>query len=202
MHFEPWTHLGARMAIDADNLFREVVRVRQAIVESNDDHLPDRLKSLEQVLDEMVRINKALRLGSANEKLVALLNDWTLAGEKRLTLDFDALHAYSALAGVRIKPSLNTSINWRERLEMESWLRTATVSDVLQPNISDIVVFSRTGQMGIMHVLGPLSFINFKKWVVMQPARSVRQVQDDLQQIHLVEQLIAADLLSSTYDQY
>lgn len=32
--------------------------------------------------------------------------------------------------------------------------------------------------------------------------RSARQVQQDQQQIGLVEQLIAADMLSSTFDQY
>lgn len=150
----------------------------------------------------MVRINKVLRLGTANEKLVALLNDWTLADEKRLTLGFDALHAYSALAGGRIKQFSKANLNWREHLELQSWLSKAAEYGVLQPNITDHIVYSRTGQMGIMHVLGPLSFLRFKKWVVMQPERSVRQVQQDQQQIDLVEQLIAENLLSSTYDQY
>jgi hypothetical protein len=53
-----------------------------------------------------------------------------------------------------------------------------------------------------MHVLGPLSFIAFKRWLSTQPERSASQAQQDQQQIDVVEQLIAADLLSSTYDQY
>jgi hypothetical protein len=56
--------------------------------------------------------------------------------------------------------------------------------------------------MGVMHVLGPLSFLKFKKWLATRPERSARQVQQTQKQIDLVEQLIAADLLSSTYDQY
>lgn len=200
--FETWTHLGTRMAIDAGVLFREVVRVRQALVEGSDDYLSDKLKSLVEVLDEMVRINKVLRLGSASEKMVALLHDWSLAGEDRLVLGGEALQVYAALASCRIKPTWQTRFNQRENHEMTVLLRTASESGVLQPNVTDQVVFSRGGRMGIMHVLGPLSFITFKRWLSTQPERSARQVQQDQQQIALVEQLIAADLLSSTYDEY
>lgn len=190
------------MAIDSDTLFREVIRVRKALLEGSDDRMPDRLKSLTQVLEEMVRVNKVLRLGCVSEKMVELLNDWSLASEDHLVLGFEALHAYAALAGCRIKPSPHTSFNWHEHQELEALLRTATESGVLQPNITNQIVFSRAGRMGIMHVLGPLSFLKFKRWLVMLPEWSVRQVQQAQQQIDLVERLIAADLLSSTYDQY
>lgn len=201
-HFEAWTHLGTRMAIDSGTLFREVVRVRKALLDGSDEHLSDRLISLTEVLDEMVRINKVLRLGSASEKMVTQLNEWSLAGDDYLVLGGEALQAYSALASCRIKPSVQTSFNRHENQEMTALLRKATESGVLQPNITDQVVFSGAGQMGIMHVLGPLSFIKFKRWLSMQPERSARQSQQDQQQIALVERLIAADLLSSTYDQY
>lgn len=200
--FETWTHLGTRMAIDAGVLFREVVRVRQALVEGSDDYLSDKLKSLVEVLDEMMRINKVLRLGSASEKMVSQLNEWSLDGDDCLVLGVEALQAYAALAGCRIKPSMQTNFNRHENQEMTALLRTATASGVLHPNVADQVVFSRAGRMGIMHVLGPLSFITFKRWLSTQPERSARQVQQDQQQIALVEQLIAADLLSSTYDEY
>ncbi|MFM1907426.1 MAG: hypothetical protein RLZZ591_1103 [Pseudomonadota bacterium] len=201
-HFDTWTHLGARMAIDADTLFREVVRVRRALLEGSDEHLSNRLKSLTQVLDEIVRINKVLRLGCVNEKMVTLLDDWSLAGKDHLVLGFEALHAYAALASCRIKPSPHTNFNWHEHQKLGALLRRATDSGVLQPNITNQVVFSRAGRMGIMHVLGPLSFLKFKRWLVMQPGQTVHQVQQTQQRIDLVERLIAADLLSSTYDQY
>ncbi len=164
--------------------------------------MSDRLKSLTQVLDEMERIAKVLKLGCVSEKMVALLNGWSLAGDDRLVLGVEALQAYAALAGCRIKPSRQTRFNRNENHEMTVLLRTATESGVLQPNVTDQVVFSKGGKMGIMHVLGPLSFLKFKKWLTTQPERSERQTQQDQQQIDVVEQLIAADLLSSTYDQY
>ncbi len=190
------------MAIDSDTLFREVVRVRKALLEGSDDHMSDRLKSLTQVLDEMERIAKVLKLGCVSEKMVALLNDWSLTGDDRIVLGVEALQAYAALAGCRIKPSPQTSFNQREYQTMETLLRTATESGVLHPNVTDQVVFSTAGKMGIMRVLGPLSFLAFKKWLATRPERSVRQVQQARQQIDLVERLIAADLLSSTYDHY
>lgn len=201
-NFETWTDLGARMAIDAGTLFREVIRVRKALLAGNDDGMSDRLKSLTQVLDEMERINRALKLGCVTEKMVAQLNVWSLADGDHLVLSVEALQAYAALAGCRIKPSPQTSFNQRENHEMTVLLRTAIESGVLQPNITNQVVFSKGGKMGIMHVLGPLSFLKFKKWLTTQPERSPRQTQHDQQQIDVVEQLIAADLLSSTYDQY
>lgn len=201
-NFETWTDLGTRMAIDSGTLFHEVVRVRKALLEGSDDRMSARLKSLTQVLDEMERVNKALRLGCANEKMVALLNDWSLGGEGHLVLGAEALQAYAVLAGCRIKPPPHTSFNWRENQELGALLRIATDSGVLQPNFTDQIVFSKAGKMGIMHVLGPLSFLRFKRWQVMQPEQAVRQVQKARQQIDLVERLISSDLLSSTYDQY
>lgn len=201
-NFETWTDLGARMAIDASTLFREVIRVRKALLAGKDDRMSDRLKSLTQVLDEMERINKVLKLGCVSEKMVAQLNVWSLADDDHLVLSVEALQAYAALAGCRVKPSPQTSFNQHENHEMTALLRTATESGVLQPNYTDQVVFSRGGRMGIMHVLGPLSFLRFKRWLAMQPERTARQAQQDQQQIDIVEQLIAADLLSSAYDQY
>ena len=168
----------------------------------SDDRLSDRLKSLTEVLDEMVGVNRVLKLGYVSEKMVAVLNDWSLAGEDHIVLGFEALHAYAVLASCRIKPSPHTSFNWREHQKLGALLRGATESGVLQPNITNQVVFSRAGRMGIMHVLGPLSFLKFKQWLVKQPGQTVHQVQQAQQQIDLVERLIAEDLLSSTYDQY
>lgn len=201
-HFDTWTELSIRMAIDSGNLFREVIRVRKALTAGRDDRLSDRLKSLTQASDEMVAINKALRLGCVSEKMVEVLNERSMAAEDHLVLGFEALHAYAVLAGCRIKPSPSTSFNCREHKELAALLRTAIDSGVLQPNTTDQVVFSRAGRMGIMHVLGPLSFLQFKRWLAVHPDRSVRQVQQAQQQIDLVERLIAADLLSSTNDQY
>lgn len=200
--FEVWTHLGTRMAIDASTLFHEVMRVRKALREENDDRMRERLKSLTRVLNETERILKGLRLGCAREEMVRLLNDWELAGESRLILGAEALQAYGALASCRIKPISSTKFNWREQREMEALLQKATDSGVLQPNVADPVVFSRSGRLGIMHVLGPLSFLKFKKWLVSQPERTKHQVQQDNLQISVIERLIAADLLSATYDLY
>lgn len=200
--FEVWTHLGTRMAIDASNLFHEVVRVRKAVREENDERMRERLKSLTRELDETERILKGLRLGCAREDMVRLLNDWELAGERRLVLGAEALEAYGALAGCRIKPISSTKFNWREQRELEGWLQKATDSGVFQPTVTDPVVFSRAGRLGIMHVLGPLSFLKFKKWLASQPERSTHQVRQDNLQIDVVERLIAADLLSGTYDLY
>ena len=201
-NFENWTDLGARMAIDASTLFREVVRVRKALLAGSDDRISDRFKSLTQVPDEMERINTVLKLGCVSEKMVEPLNDWALTDDDRLVLGVEALQAYAALAGCRIKTPPQTSFNRHENHEMTALLRTATDSGVLRPNITDQVVFSRSGRVSIMHVLGPLSFIEFKKWLLTRPERSARQALQDQQQIVLVEQLIAADLLSSTYEQY
>jgi hypothetical protein len=176
--------------------------VRKVLLAGSDDRMADRLKSLTHVLDEMERINKVLKLGCASEKLVTQLNDWSLVGDDCLVLGVEALQAYAALAGCRIKPTPQTSFNRHENQEVTALLRKATESGVLQPNVTDQVVFSKGGKMGIMHVLGPLSFIAFKRWLSTQPERSASQAQQDQQQIDVVEQLIAADLLSSTYDQY
>lgn len=190
------------MAIDSGTLFYEVVRVRKVLLEGSDDRMSDRLRSLTQVLDEMERINKVLRLGCVSEKMVTQLNDWSMAGDDCLVLGGEAVQAYAVLAGCRIKPPPRTSFNWRENQELGALLRIATDSGVLQPNFMEQIVFSRAGKMGIMHVLGPLSFLRFKRWQVMRPEQTVRQVQQAKWQIGLVERLIAAELLSSTYDKY
>lgn len=200
--FVTWTYLGTRMAIDASSLFHEAVRVRKALLEENDDRMRERLKTLTRLLDDTERVNKVLRLGCVREEMVKLLNDWELAGESRLVLGAEALQAYAVLASCRINQASGTKFNWREHREMEAMLRKATDSSVLQPNVTDQVVFSRSGRMGIMYVLGPLSFLKFKKWLVLQPERSIHQVRQDKLQIDVVEKLIAADLLSATYDSY
>ena len=71
--FEPWTSLSARMALDATNLFWEHLRVRRALREGDDDHLSARLESLTEVLDELVLVLKALKIGSVSEPLLELL---------------------------------------------------------------------------------------------------------------------------------
>lgn len=58
------------MSIDSGTLFREVIRVRKALAAGRDDRLSDRLKSLTQAMDEMVAVNKALKLGCVSEKMV------------------------------------------------------------------------------------------------------------------------------------
>lgn len=194
--------MGSRQGIDSTALFWEVLRVKKELLERDDPALRERQKSLTTVQYEYQRLNQALRLGCVSEKMVKLLNDWELAGETRLVLGFEAQHAYAVMAGVRAKKSPSTIFNWHEQREMEFLLRHATDSGVMQPNVSNQVVFSRSGRMGLMHVLNPLSFLKFKKWMATQPQRAVRQIDQDQQQVNFVEQLIADGLLSATYDIY
>lgn len=97
--------MGFRQAIDSSSLFKEVVRVQKALREENSSQLRARLNSLTKVLQEAERLNRALRLGDTSPKMVGLLNDWTLAGEDRLVLGFEAIHAYLVMAGARFKRS-------------------------------------------------------------------------------------------------
>ncbi len=194
--------MSSRQAIDSTSLFREVLRVKKELIEKDDSEMQQRLKSLTAVQEEYQRLNKALRLGCVSEKMIALLNDWEHAGENRLVLGFEAQHAYAVMAGARAKKSPSANFNRHEHREMERLLRHAIDSGVLRPNVSGQVVFSRTGKMGLMHVLNPLSFITFKKWMATQPQRSKRQIEQDRQQVDFVEQLIADGLLSATYDIY
>lgn len=200
--FETWSDIGFRQAIDASSLFREVVRVRKALREENNSELRARLNSLTKVLAEAERLNRALRLGDTSLKMVGLLNDWALAGEDRVVLGFEALHAYLVLAGARFKRSPTTKFNWHEQRGMDALLRRALDSGELQLNVSEQVVFAKSGRMGLMRVLNPLSYIKFKNWAATQPGRSVSQLEQDRLQVDVVEGLIAADLLSPTYDQY
>lgn len=200
--FETWSDIGFRQAIDGSSLFREVVRVRRALREENGSQLRARLNSLTKVLEEAERLNRAVRLGETSLKMVGLLDDWALAGEDRLVLGFEALHAYLVLAGARFKRSPGTKFNWHEQRGLEALLRRAVDSGELQLNSSAQVVFTKTGRMGLMRVLNPLSFIAFKKWAATQPGQSVSQMEQDRLQVDAVEGLIAADLLSATYDQY
>lgn len=194
--------MGSRMGIDSTSLFREVLRVKKELLKKDDIELRARLKSLTVVQEEYQRINRAVRLGCASEKMVKLLNDWEQAGERRLVLGFDALHAYAAIVGARARKSPSSIFNWHEHREMEQLLRHAKDCGALQPNVSDQVVFAQSGKMGLMNVLNPLSFINFKKWMATQPQRTARQIDQDRQQVDFVEQLIADGLLSATYDTY
>lgn len=194
--------MGSRMGIDSTSLFREVLRVKKELYEKDDIELWARLKSLTEVQEEYQRINRAVRLGCVSEKMVELLNDWELAGESRLVLGFEAQHAYAVMVGARARKSPSTNFNWHEHREMEQLLRQAMDSGVLQPNVSDQVVFAQSGKMGLMHVLNPLSFIKFKKWMATQPQRSAQQIHQDRQQVEFVEHLIAEGLLSATYDTY
>jgi len=200
--FETWSDMGFRQAIDSSSLFREVIRVRKALREENSSQLRARLNSLTKVLEEAERLNRALRLGDTSPKMVGLLGDWALAGEDRMVLGFEALHAYLVMAGARFKRSKSTKFNLHEQRGLEALLRRAVDAGKLQLNSSEQVVFTKTGRMGLMRVLNPLSFVEFKNWVATQPGRSASQLEQDQQQVDAVEGLIAAGLLSATYDQY
>lgn len=200
--FEPWTSLGARMALDATNLFWEHLRVRRALREDDDNHLFARLESLTEVLDELVLVLKALKIGSLSEPLVELLDEWALAGEERPVLGAPALHVYSILAGVRLKPNPSSNFNSDENLELENWLSQATKAGILKPNITEQVVFSVSGRPAAMHCIGPLSFIKFHNWLNAQPDRSALQTRQSQKQIDIIERLVSAGYLSATHDQY
>ena len=200
--FKTWTPLGARMAIDASNLFWEHLRVRKALFEKNDEQLSARLESLSEVLDELVVVLKALKIGCLSEPLVELLDTWALAGEERLVLCAPALHVYSTLAGVQLKPLPSSSFNEDENQQLKTLLSQAKETGVLEPNVTQQVVFSVSGRPGAMRVLGPLSFVKFHKWLTAQPGRSRLQIRQAQQHIDLVERLISAGYLSATYDQY
>lgn len=200
--FEAWTSLSARMVIDATTLYWEHLRVRKALREGDDVHLSVRLRSLTEVLDEMVLVLKALKIGSSSEPLVELLDAWALAGEKQLVLGAPALHAYAVLSGVKIKPLPSSSFNLDENQELESWLRQATETGVLLPNVTEQVIFSVSGRPGAIHVLGPLSFVKFHRWLNAQLGRSVLQIRQTQKQIDVVERLVSEGHLSATYDLY
>lgn len=190
------------MAIDTTTVFWEHLRVRRALRESDDNHLADRLQSLTEVLDELMLVLKALNIGSLSDPLVELLDAWALAGEERLVLGAPALHVYSTLAGVRLKPAPSSNFNAEENQELEDWLKQATEAGILEPNITEQVVFSVSGRPGAIRVLGPLSFIKFHNWLNAQPGRSALQIRQAQQQIDIIERLVSAGHLSANYDQY
>jgi len=190
------------MTLDATTLYWEHLRVRQALRAGNDDHLSARLQSLTEHLDEMMLVIKALKIGSVSEPLVELLDTWALAEEERLVLGAPALHVYSILAGVRLKPSPSSNYNADENQQLETLLRQATEAGVLESTFTEQVVFSLSGRPGAMRVLGPLSFVKFHQWLKMQPGRSALQIRQSQQHIDVVERLISAGLLSGTFDQY
>lgn len=190
------------MVIDTTTVFWEHLRVRRALREGDDDHLADRLKSLTEVLDELALVLEALNIGSLSEPLVELLDTWALAGEEQLMLGAPALHVYGTLAGVRLKPAPSSNFNSEENQELEDWLRQATEARILEPNITEQVVFSVSGRPGAMRCLGPLSFIKFHNWLNAQRGRSTLQIRQAQQQIDMIERLVSAGHLSSTYDQY
>lgn len=200
--FDTWSDIGFRQAIDGSSLFREVVRVRKALREENSSQLRARLKSLTKVLEEAERLNRAVRLGETSLKMVGLLDDWALADEERLVLGFEAVHAYLVMAGARFKRSPSNKFNWYEQRGLEVLLRRAVDSGGLQFNSSEQVVFARTGRMGLMRVLNPLSFVEFKNWASTQPGRSASQLEQDRQQVDVVQELIAEGLLSAIDDHY
>lgn len=71
-----------------------------------------RLDSIVTRLDELARINKALRLGrvpTVVAKLLRALDERGLLGEEFIVLGTQALFAYEAVAGVRVDPSLTSS---------------------------------------------------------------------------------------------
>lgn len=192
----------ARMAIDASTLFWEHLWVRRALCEGADDHLSARLESLTEVLDELVLVLKALKMGSVSDPLAELLDSWALAEEHRLVLGAPALHVYSTLAGVRLKPAPSSNFNPDENQELEALLSQAREAGILEPNFTEQVVFSVSGRPGAMQVLGPLSFVKFHKWLTAQSGRSRLQIRQAQQQIEVIERLISAGHLSATHDQY
>nr|WP_315848394.1 hypothetical protein [uncultured Rhodoferax sp.] len=202
MTFNALSDMCLRQHIDSDTLFREVLRVQKELRGSDDVRITARLKSLQKVQDEYERVNKALRLGSVSERVVKLLNEWELAGQEQLVLGCEALHVYAGLACVRTKKSPGPAFRTYEHKQANDQLKAAVESGALRPNRTAQVVFARSGRMGLMHVLGPLSFVAFKKWLIAQPERSAKQIQQDRKQVDLVEQLIELGLLSSTFDKY
>lgn len=200
--FDALSDMCLRQMIDAGSLYREVLRVQRELALSSNGDWMGRLKSLQKVLDETERVNKALRLGCVSEKVLKLLNQWELAGQVQIVLGFEALHVYAGLACVRIKKSSPSKFDWAEHREAQSLLKMAVESGAIQSNKTDQVVFARSGRMGLMHVLGPLSFIQFKNWLLTQPRRSIKQRRQDQLQIDVVEELIEQGLLSATFDQY
>lgn len=200
--FDALSDMCLRQHIDSDTLFREVLRVQKELRQSGDSQLAARLKSLQKVQNEYERVNKALRLGSVSERVVKLLNEWELAGQEQLVLGCEALHVYAGLACVRMKKSPGPAFRFHENKEANDQLKAAVDSGALQPNRTAQVVFARSGRMGLMHVLGPLSFVAFKKWLIAQPGRPGRCLEGDRQQIGVVERLIKQKLLSSTFDIY
>lgn len=200
--FNALSDMCLRQHIDSDTLFREVLRVQKKLRRCDDSQMTARLKSLQKVQDEYERVNKALRLGCVSERVVKLLNEWELAGQEQLVLGCEALHVYAGLACVRLKNSPGPALRMYEHEEANDQLKAAVESGALQPNQTDQVVFARSGRMGLMHVLGPLSFVAFKKWLIARTERSIRQRQQDSQQVGFLEQLIKQGLLSSTFDKY
>ncbi len=190
------------MAIDATNLFWEHLRVRRALREGDDDHLADRLESLTEVLNELVLVLKALKIGSLSEPLVELLDTWALAGEEQLVLGAPALHVYAILAGMRLQPPPSSSFNSVENQGLEDWLKQATKAGILEPNVTEQVVFSVSGRPGAMRVLGPLSFVKFHTWLNSQPGRSALQIRKAQQQIGIIERFVSDGHLSATHDKY
>jgi hypothetical protein len=200
--FNAMSDMCLRQHIDSDTLFRELLRVKKELRHSDDSQLTARLKSLQRVQDEYERVNKALRLGSVSERVVKLLNEWELAGEEQLVLGCEALHVYAGLACVRLKNSPGSAFRFHENKEANVQLKAAVKSGELRPHITAQVVFARSGRMGLMHVLGPLSFLDYKKWLIAQPGRPGKYLDGDRQQIGVVERLIKQKLLSSTFDTY
>lgn len=72
----------------------------------------ERLGSITRRLDEMARINKALRLGrvpAVVAKLLRALDERAMLGDEFIVLGTQCLFAYEAAAGVRIDPALTSS---------------------------------------------------------------------------------------------
>ena len=71
-----------------------------------------RLDGIEERLDQIAKINKALKLGRLPvviAKLLRALDEQGLLGEEFIVLGTNCLFAYEAAAGVRIDPSLTAS---------------------------------------------------------------------------------------------
>lgn len=72
----------------------------------------ERLDGLTQRLDQLAKINRALRLGrvpTVVAKLLRALDERDMMGDEFMVLGTQALFAYEAVAGVRIDPQLTSS---------------------------------------------------------------------------------------------
>jgi len=89
----------------------ETERVLQEFREGK-SRAQERLEGLTQRLDQLAKINRALRLGrvpTVVAKLLRALDEREMMGDEFMVLGTQALFAYEAVAGLRIDPQLTSS---------------------------------------------------------------------------------------------